>query len=70
MHADSKDAGGILNAHIPSIMIRTATVADLESLIAIEKSAFELDRFSRRTFRYLLSKANAETLIAEEQGKV
>jgi len=69
MHADSKDAGGILNAHIPSIMIRTATVADLESLIAIEKSAFELDRFSRRTFRYLLSKANAETLIAEEQGK-
>ena len=51
-------------------MIRTATLADLESLIAIEKRAFELDRFSRRTFRYLLSKANAVTLIDEEEGKV
>jgi len=50
-------------------MIRTATLGDLESLISIEKRAFELDRFSRRTFRYLLSKANAVTLIADADGK-
>jgi ribosomal protein S18 acetylase RimI-like enzyme len=61
--------GGILNVSKPSLMIRTATLADLESLIALEKRAFELDRFSRRTFRYLLSKANAVTLIDEEAGK-
>lgn len=51
-------------------MIRLATLADLEALITIEKRAFELDRFSRRTFRYLLSKANAVTLVAEEEGRV
>lgn len=62
--------GGILNVYIPPLMIRNAQLDDLESLIAIEKRAFELDRFSRRTFRYLLSKANADTLIAEEEGKV
>lgn len=62
--------GGILNVCISPPMIRTATLGDLESLIAIEKRAFELDRFSRRTFRYLLSKANADTLIDEEDGKV
>jgi ribosomal-protein-alanine acetyltransferase len=50
-------------------MIRTATLGDLESLITIEKAAFELDRFSRRTFRYLLSKANAVTLLDEQDGK-
>jgi len=50
-------------------MIRTATLGDLESLISIERRAFELDRFSRRTFRYLLSKANAVTLIDEADGK-
>lgn len=62
--------GGILNVPVlPSTMIRTANLGDLEHLIAIEKRAFELDRFSRRTFRYLLSKANAVTLIDEEDGK-
>ena len=61
--------GGIL--HVPNLaaMIRIANLGDLESLIAIEKRAFEIDRFSRRTFRYLLSKANAVTLIDEEDGK-
>ena len=62
--------GGILNVPNLVLMIRLANLGDLESLIAIEKRAFELDRFSRRTFRYLLSKANAVTLIDEEDGKV
>ena len=62
--------GGILNVPNLVLMIRLANLGDLESLIAIEKRAFELDRFSRRTFRYLLSKANAVTLIDEENGKV
>ena len=60
--------GGIQHAQTPTPMIRTATLDDLESLITIEKRAFELDRFSRRTFRYLLSKANSVTLIDEEDG--
>lgn len=62
--------GGILNVLLHVTMIRIATLGDLDALLAIEQRAFELDRFSRRTFRYLLSKANAVTLLADENGKV
>ena len=51
-------------------MIRRATLADLDALVDIEDRAFEIDRFSRRSFRYLLTKANAETLVIENRGKV
>ena len=46
-------------------MIRSAKLKDLESLVALENSSFSSDRFSRRSFRYLLTKANAETLVYE-----
>jgi ribosomal-protein-alanine acetyltransferase len=51
-------------------MIRPARLQDLEALVAIENRSFDVDRFSRRSFRYLLTKANAETLVYEEQGRV
>lgn len=44
-------------------MIRTATPLDVTALVPIENRAFRSDRFSPRTFRYLLSKANATTLV-------
>ncbi|MGF1640704.1 MAG: GNAT family N-acetyltransferase/peptidase C39 family protein [Rhodospirillales bacterium] len=44
-------------------MIRPATGGDLSALVDIEDRSFETDRFSRRTFRYLLSEANAATLV-------
>lgn len=50
-------------------MIRKATLKDLDVLEHIENTSFETDRFSRRSFRYLLTKANAETLLYEEDGK-
>lgn len=51
-------------------MIRTATLADLDRLVAIEEQAFSSDRFSRRTFRYLLTKANAATHVYEADAVV
>jgi ribosomal-protein-alanine acetyltransferase len=48
--------------------IRPATTADLDALVRIEERAFALDRFSRRSFRYLLSKANAATLVVDGAG--
>ncbi len=51
-------------------MIRTATYEDLDDLLEIENRCFVLDRFSRRTFRYLLTKANAETIIDEGKEAV
>jgi ribosomal protein S18 acetylase RimI-like enzyme len=45
-------------------MIRSATADDIAALVDIENRAFSTDRISRRSFRYLLSKANA-ALLAE-----
>ncbi len=52
-------------------MIRNATTADLAQLVEIENRSFEVDRFSRRTFRYLLARANAVTLVEDsEDGRI
>ena len=51
-------------------MIRKARLQDLNSLVTIENAAFQTDRFSRRSFRYLLTRANAETLVYENEGRV
>jgi ribosomal protein S18 acetylase RimI-like enzyme len=45
-------------------MIRRATADDVSTLVHIENRAFTSDRISRRSFRYLMSKANAATLVA------
>lgn len=51
-------------------MIRQATLQDLDSLVEIENASFDVDRLSRRSFRYLLTKANAATLVYEDKGVV
>jgi len=51
-------------------MIRSATLRDIDALVDIENACFESDRLSRRSLRYLLTKANAVTLVAEHQGRV
>ena len=51
-------------------MIRKAQIRDLSRLVEIENTCFDTDRFSRRSFRYLLTKANAETLVYEQEGVV
>jgi len=47
-------------------MIRRATISDLDALVALEQRCFESDRLSRRSFRHLLTKANAVTFVAEQ----
>ncbi|MGE0080871.1 MAG: peptidase C39 family protein [Thiohalomonadaceae bacterium] len=49
-------------------MIRPATVADLDALVALENQCFQTDRLSRRSFRYMLTRAHAFTLVAEQDG--
>lgn len=49
-------------------MIRPATADDISALVEIENRAFTTDRISRRAFRYLMSKANAATLVSTEEG--
>ncbi|WP_018873098.1 GNAT family N-acetyltransferase/peptidase C39 family protein [Thioalkalivibrio sp. ALJ16] len=51
-----------------SPLIRPATLEDLEALVALEDAAFEIDRISRRQFRYLLTRGHAATLVVEDPG--
>src|SRR4030066_1998667 len=51
-------------------MIRTAPLNDLDALVGIENRSFVTDRLSRRSFRYLLTRGNAVTLVDEAQGVI
>lgn len=51
-------------------MIRPATLDDIDALVEIEDRCFATDRMSRRSFRYMLTKGHAATLVAEENGKL
>lgn len=51
-------------------MIRPASLQDLERLLAIEQQSFTTDLLSRRSFRYMLTKANAQMLIEEQEGSI
>lgn len=46
-------------------MIRRAVLQDLDALLALEKNCFFLDRISRRSYRYLLTKAKSIILVNE-----
>ncbi len=51
-------------------MLRAATLDDLDALVALENACFDMDRISRRSFRYLLTKGRTVTLLYEtpQQG--
>jgi ribosomal protein S18 acetylase RimI-like enzyme len=52
-------------------MIRAATTDDIDELVRIEDQSFdETDRLSRRSFRYMLTKANARTLVETDGDAV
>ncbi len=45
--------------------LRPASVRDLDALVALEQEAFDSDRLNRRQLRYLLTRAQAATRVAE-----
>ncbi len=47
-------------------MLRPATLDDLPALLALEQQCFSSDRLSRRSFRHLLTRGHAVTLLDEE----
>ncbi len=51
-------------------MIRPATPEDIDALVEIENRCFDTDRLSRRSFRHMITKANAELLLDEDGGVV
>ena len=49
-------------------VIRPARLGDLAALVDLENRCFVTDRLSPRSFRYMLTKGNAETLVDEASG--
>jgi len=45
--------------------VRPARPSDLDALLELENRCFETDRLSRRSFRHMLTRAKARTLVAE-----
>jgi ribosomal protein S18 acetylase RimI-like enzyme len=54
----------------PACATRRAGVEDIDALVGIENRSFDTDRLSRRNFKYILTRAHAETLLAEAGGEV
>lgn len=51
-------------------MIRHALLTDVPRLVEIENRCFDTDRLSRRSFRHILTRGRAMTLVWEEEGRV
>jgi ribosomal protein S18 acetylase RimI-like enzyme len=51
-------------------MPRLATLDDIPALLAIETRCFSTDRLSRRSFRHLLTRGKATTLVDENAGQI
>ena len=49
-------------------MIRLANLADLDSLVILERDSFPDENFSRRRMRYLMLRAKSVALVHEEKG--
>ncbi|MCP5152245.1 MAG: GNAT family N-acetyltransferase/peptidase C39 family protein [Chromatiales bacterium] len=54
----------------PTWRVRAAVAADVSALVALEQACFDSDRLSRRRFRYMLERAHAALLVAEDAGRV
>lgn len=50
--------------------VRPATTGDLDAIARLEEASFRHDRLNRRRIRYLLTRARAQTLVAEAAGTV
>lgn len=48
---------------LPRVVLRRATLADIQALLDIEARSFPTDRLTRRNFNYLLTRGNAVCLV-------
>jgi ribosomal protein S18 acetylase RimI-like enzyme len=57
-----------LKRSAPHIHVRAGTLADLDAIIALERSVFDADCLARKCLRRFLSVATARVLVAECDG--
>src|SRR5215204_4527102 len=54
----------------PHILVRPASTADLDTLLALEHHVFTHDRLSRRSLRNFLTSRHASLIVAEADGRI
>lgn len=52
------------------MILRTATLDDVDQLVDIEERCFETDRLTRRNFRWMISRANGELIVGEVEHQI
>ena len=52
------------------MLLRNATVEDLDAILVIERSVFSGDLFNRRQFRYLMTRAKAVFMVVSDESEV
>lgn len=52
------------------ITIRPAQTSDLDQLESLEQRCFDYDQLTRRNFQWMLTKAKASLLVADQEGKI
>jgi ribosomal protein S18 acetylase RimI-like enzyme len=60
-------ATAALTVPAASAAIRPAGAGDLKALVHMEQECFEIDRLTRRQWRYMLTRAHADVLVEEGQ---
>ncbi|SME88174.1 Ribosomal protein S18 acetylase RimI [Tistlia consotensis] len=53
-----------------ALVVRPATLADVDALVALENRCFDSDRLSRRSFHHLLTRGHAALSLAERDGRL
>lgn len=53
-----------------TLFFRAATLDDLPALVALEQHCFTTDRLSARSFQWMISRAHAQLLVAENTGQL
>ena len=53
-----------------SVIVRQAVIDDIDELYRIEEAGFEHDRFDKKQFRHLITKANATVLVLIHNIKI
>jgi ribosomal-protein-alanine acetyltransferase len=50
--------------------IEKASIADIDEIFALEKVCFNLDAFSKKQFKYLVTKVNGEFVLVRRNRKI
>jgi ribosomal protein S18 acetylase RimI-like enzyme len=53
-----------------SVALRRARLRDVDALLALERTVFDTDVLSRRSFRHFIASSAASFIVAEEDGKL